>query len=169
MAEWRDIPGYEGYYQAGDTGHVRSLDRFVKSGRGVRLAVGQLLNPFVDNGRPHVTLNLRGHKKISEVGPLILTVFAGPAPIDGLECCHYDGDPFHNHITNLRWDTRSANTFDSVRHGTHAGAAKTYCDYGHEFSPENTAHWGGRRYCRTCHRRRKRDARRRAKSALANR
>lgn len=29
MTQWRDIPGYEGYYQVSDGGQVRSLDRVV--------------------------------------------------------------------------------------------------------------------------------------------
>lgn len=34
-----------------------------------------------------------------------------------MECCHNNGDPFDNHLSNLRWDTRKANAADSVRHG----------------------------------------------------
>ena len=26
---WKDIPGWEGYYQISDSGHVRSLDRCI--------------------------------------------------------------------------------------------------------------------------------------------
>lgn len=29
-------------------------------------------------------------------------------------------------------------------------ATKTHCDYGHEFTPENTYAWRGRRRCRAC-------------------
>ena len=35
-----------------------------------------------------------------------------PRPI-GMECCHLDDDPTNNHLSNLRWDTRSANSFES--------------------------------------------------------
>ena len=28
--EWKDVPGYEGYYQASMLGRIRSLDRVVK-------------------------------------------------------------------------------------------------------------------------------------------
>jgi hypothetical protein len=69
-----------------------------------------------------------------------------------MECCHYDGDPANNRVGNLRWDTRSSNNLDAVRHGTHWAAKKTHCKHGHEFTPENTGvQAGGRgRRCRTC-------------------
>jgi hypothetical protein len=35
-----------------------------------------------------------------------------------MEGCHFDGTPYHNNIANLRWDTRSGNQRDAVRHGT---------------------------------------------------
>ena len=31
--EWKDIDGYEGYYQVSNFGRVRSLDRYVKDTR----------------------------------------------------------------------------------------------------------------------------------------
>jgi len=48
---------------------------------------------------------------------LMLTVFVGPPP-EGYQGCHNDGDKTHNHLENLRWDTRQGNYSDSVRHGT---------------------------------------------------
>lgn len=51
------------------------------------------------------------------LGPLVLTVFVGPCP-PGKECCHNpDPTPTNNHLSNLRWDTRSGNVADTVRHG----------------------------------------------------
>lgn len=35
MTEWRDIEGYEGYYQVSQDGKVRSVDRIVKRRDGV--------------------------------------------------------------------------------------------------------------------------------------
>lgn len=31
---WKDIPGYNGYYQVSNLGRVKSLKRFFKTGRG---------------------------------------------------------------------------------------------------------------------------------------
>jgi Spy/CpxP family protein refolding chaperone len=38
-----------------------------------------------------------------------------------MEACHKDGTRSNNSLTNLRWDTKSANSQDSIRHGTHMG------------------------------------------------
>jgi len=37
-----------------------------------------------------------------------------------MEGCHSDGNPSNNRLSNLRWDTRSANYDDARRHGTAA-------------------------------------------------
>jgi hypothetical protein len=47
---------------------------------------------------------------------LVLEAFVCPCP-EGRECCHNDGDPANNALTNLRWNTRKANIEDSRRHG----------------------------------------------------
>lgn len=54
---------------------------------------------------------------------LVLHAFHGPCPI-GMEGCHNDGDIKNWRLDNLRWDTRSANIADSIRHGTRRSCAK---------------------------------------------
>ena len=46
MEEWKDIKDYEGYYQISNFGHVRSVDRIVKSkGNSTQQRKGQILRP----------------------------------------------------------------------------------------------------------------------------
>ena len=33
---WKDVPGYENYYQASNLGRVRSLDRTITNNNGVK-------------------------------------------------------------------------------------------------------------------------------------
>ena len=47
---------------------------------------------------------------------LVLEAFVGPCP-EGMECCHWDGDRTNNRLSNLRWDTPTANAADRERHG----------------------------------------------------
>lgn len=47
---------------------------------------------------------------------LILEAFYGPAT--GMQCCHCDGNPSNNRISNLRWDTPKGNAGDTLQHGT---------------------------------------------------
>lgn len=75
--------------------------------------------PTRDGYHGHVKVGLsKGNKKyFRKVHRLVLEAFVGPRP-EGMECCHYNGDPADNRLENLRWDTSKGNTSDSIRHGT---------------------------------------------------
>jgi hypothetical protein len=67
-----------------------------------------------------------------------------------MEGCHNDSNPANNHLSNLRWDTRSANRADTVRAGNHAQARKTHCPQGHDFDVLVPRAWGTERRCSRC-------------------
>lgn len=124
---WLPVVGYPGY-EVSDQGRVRSLDRVLTYCRdGVeihRAHRGRLLSPGVmQSGHLLVVL---GRGNVLCVHKLVLEAFVGPAPA-GTECCHYDGDPANNRLSNLRWDTRAANMADAVRHGTHPRLKGNHC------------------------------------------
>lgn len=146
--QWRAIPGYEGYYEVSDQGRVRSLDRFNWQGRRVW---GRIMSPDIsDSGHLRVTLSRDSRTRRFFVHGLVLSVFVGPCP-PGLEACHNDGNPANNIVSNLRWDTKSANARDRRRHGTDARLRRTHCPQGHEYTEANTYLNGiGWRRCRTC-------------------
>lgn len=161
LVEWRPVVGWEGYYEVSDRGQVRSLERTVtyRDGR-VRLYPSTVLRVGHHGiGHEHVVLYRSATDKASrQVHRLVLEAFVGPCPDDGMECLHADGDPANNHVTNLRWGTRSENNLDKVRHGHDHNAVKTHCPQGHPYSDENTyVYPTGNRRCRVC----KREAQRR--------
>jgi len=181
--EWRPIPRYEGRYEASSDGQIRSIERVVvdHGGRGKarreRIFQSRIRRQF-DNGRGYLVLNflLDGKKKQEKVHRLVASAFHG-MPSPGSDACHNNGDRTDNRAENLRWDTRSGNLLDRAKHGTHYQSAKTHCDYGHEFTPENTRRIGdgldgaGFRQCRECVRRRSLDSKHRKslnKARLAN-
>ena len=49
---WRDIPGFEGQYQASNLGNIRGLDRYVRHNYGgLKFVPGKVLKPIkVNNG-----------------------------------------------------------------------------------------------------------------------
>jgi hypothetical protein len=69
--------------------------------------------------RHHLFISLWINKRTYSrfVHRLVLEAFVGPCP-EGMECCHYDGNPLNNHLGNLRWDTHKNNEADKRRHGT---------------------------------------------------
>lgn len=78
------------------------------------------LQPRPSSGYLRVDLYRGGRHHWKLIHRLVLEAFIGPCP-DGMEACHNNGDRTDNRLENLRWDTRSANQKDAVRHGTHAG------------------------------------------------
>lgn len=121
---WKDIPGYEEFYQASTLGRIRSLTRFCKTKGGALaqrfgkiLKAGQSLER--DGGHLRVVLCKDGKKKNIGVHRLVLLTFIGPCP-DGMQACHFpDRNVLNNRIKNLMWGTPKLNSEHSKIHGTH--------------------------------------------------
>lgn len=152
--DYRPIPGFEKYYEVSACGDVRSLDRMTGGIFGsTRLVKGMTLKHYVNRtGYPTVGLKADGRRLTRGVHQLVMLAFVGPRP-DSQEVCHGDGDKMNYNLSNLRYDSRSANLYDRVAHGQNWQANKTHCKSRHEFSPENTRlDKHGRRSCRECER-----------------
>ena len=72
---WKDIPGYEGKYQASTLGKIRSVDRTITrvDGKEIRIKA-KTLSSNIKNGYPHVNL---GVGKTVKVHSLIALTFLG--------------------------------------------------------------------------------------------
>ena len=120
---WKDIPGYDGFYQVSDHGDVKSIPRDlfkIRLGKETRYRVkGCGLKQDPSRVYLHVKLQRGGQCASKSVHRLVLEAFIGPCP-DGHEACHKNGDPRNNRLGNLYWGTASQNKQDSIRHGTHA-------------------------------------------------
>ena len=109
---WKDILGFEGYYQISDTGLVRSLDRDVRvEGDGRRTHLkgrkGKLLSPLTSgNGYLFVTLYKNGKGHTRSVHSLVADAFLQ----DRSETVnHKDGDKLNNSLNNLEWCSQKEN------------------------------------------------------------
>jgi YesN/AraC family two-component response regulator len=113
MAEqWKDLMGYEGYYQVSNHGRVRSLDRAVPHARHGKINIkGKLMKKSRrPNGYEQVKLRQHGIKNYqARVHTLVLLMFEGLPPTTEHECNHKNGIRHDNHIKNLEWVTRSEN------------------------------------------------------------
>lgn len=107
---WKDVVGYEGLYLISNHGIVRSIPRRTTGG-------GILKRLKQSSGHLFVGLSKNGKEKHHRIGRLVLEAFVGPCP-DNMECCHNDGNPDNDHISNLRWDTHKSNMADMKIHGT---------------------------------------------------
>lgn len=120
MENWKDVVGYEGYYEVSDLGNVRSIGRKIKCSRGLRFVEGRVLSIHRNKYRSQycsVNLSVDQRKERLYVHHLVLEAFVCANP-GGMQACHNDGDPTNNRLDNLRWDTPKANNADKLTHGT---------------------------------------------------
>ncbi len=109
---WKDIPKYEGIYQASNLGRIKSLARQDRRGHGWPT---KILKPDATrNGYLQVLLSRDGVITKKYVHHLILEVFVGPCP-PGKQRNHINGDKADNSIGNLEYCTGSENHFHSYR------------------------------------------------------
>lgn len=113
---WRDVPTWEGFYQASSHGRLRRVGR-----RALKLNMskrGYLRVNFTDRGRRQMVL----------VHHAVAAAFK-KAPRAGRLVRHHDGDTKSNRPGNLRYGTQKHNMEDCIRHGNSCrgerhGAAK---------------------------------------------
>ena len=119
--KWKDIPGFEGLYQASSSGRVKSLDRVVLHRRlGEQFVEGRMLsqsiarNRNIKTGEPkidlRVSLSKDGQQYYFNVRRLIYQTFVNKRikyEKDGLYVINKDGDGFNNRLSNLQLVTKS--------------------------------------------------------------
>lgn len=108
---YREIPTFPGY-RFGDDGSIWSCRRMGKY-PGLTERWRQLRATLMPDGHLAISLALGGDRFRGLAHRLILEAFVGPCP-EGMECCHNDGNPTNNRLSNLRWDTRQGNVNDTV-------------------------------------------------------
>lgn len=107
MEIWKDIFGFENYYEVSNFGNIRN--------KNTKKLLKYCLKK--DN-RPDFSLYVKAKRYHMTPHKAVLEAFVCPRP-KGLEGCHYDGNPLNNNLENLRWDTPKNNHADMVRHGNH--------------------------------------------------
>lgn len=106
---WKDIPGYEGYYQVSNYSRIKSLARVVSRGNNKLNLKEKILNPSKNtSGYFQITLSKNKVEKSYQIHRLCLAVFCGISLYRN-EVNHIDGDISNNYIDNLEWVNRIEN------------------------------------------------------------
>ena len=109
MEVWKDVVGYEGFYQVSNMGNVRSVDRQVECSNSVRFYKGKVLSQCKDDkGYLRVLLATAGRHKSCQVHRLVAEAFI--ANEENLpEVNHKDERPENNCVDNLEWCSKIYN------------------------------------------------------------
>ena len=96
MEEWRDVVGFEGYYEVSNTGLVRRKD------------TGHILAQQIRRGYASVHLSGQGVKSRQRVNRIVATAFI-ENPHNYPYVNHKDEDKSNNRVENLEWCTAHYN------------------------------------------------------------
>lgn len=119
---WKDIKGYEGFYQVSNKGNVKSLERIIrrKHNKSKEIKIKErILKPYLYKRRrsnsctPTVALSVNGKLKTHSVHRLVAETFlSNGVNVSKLEVNHIDGNSENNCVENLEFITKKEN----IRH-----------------------------------------------------
>ena len=123
---FKDIEGYEGFYQVSNEGRVRSLERVVEhSYSGIRTIKERILKPGKNrDGYLHVNLCKDGSLKMHRIHRLVAEAFT-PNPENKKTINHVNGIKADNRLENIEWCTNSENQLHAYRTGLNYHADNT--------------------------------------------
>lgn len=106
MDEWKDVVGFEKYFQVSSTGKVFSK----RTNRTLKLVVhpnGYHVFSTRLSGRNSKAICLKVHRLVADAWV--------PNPFGKPVVNHMDGDKLNNSVSNLEWVTSSENTLHAVK------------------------------------------------------
>jgi len=114
---WKEIKGYEGFYEVSNFGRIRSISRYIKQkNNSTKNIEGKILKPILNNkgkGYLMVALSKNGREKRYYIHRLVAEAFISNK-YNKKEVNHIDENPQNNKINNLEWVTHLENS----NHGT---------------------------------------------------
>ena len=122
MEEWRNIKGYEGYYQISNFGRVKSLSRDVGSNRCKKETI--MKTSLDKDGYENLVLRKNGKQRHFRVNRLVAEAFL-ENPNNYPQVNHKDEDKTNNNVNNLEWCSAKYNVNYGSR--TEKASKKVIC------------------------------------------
>lgn len=110
MEQWKDIKGFEEFYQISNFGRIKSKDRYLRTcGNGIRFVKGRIIKPVIcTNGYYEAHLRVNGKRTVKMLHRVVAEAFI-ENPDNLPEVNHKDENPANNHVENLEWCTSKYN------------------------------------------------------------
>lgn len=107
---WKDVKGYEGYYQVSNMGRVKSMRVLKTPKNGVKCRKNTFLSTKTSHDKQYILVALcrDGERKQVQVHRLVAEVFI-PNPKNLPFVNHKDENPSNNCADNLEWCTHEYN------------------------------------------------------------
>lgn len=110
---WKNVTGFENFYQVSNIGRVRSKDREYKclaNGKYpcTKILHGRVMRERIWKKRNQVAFMIGGERIEFWVHRLVAEAFISN-PLKLSDVNHKDGNPLNNNVSNLEWATRSQN------------------------------------------------------------
>jgi len=117
MEIWKDIPGYEGLYQASNYGNIKSFKRRGQPKDRIRKPM------MLTNGYRNIDLSKHNKRSLQKISRLVATSFI-PNPENKLCVNHKDGNKLNDKLDNIEWCTHSENQKHAYKLGLKKKVAK---------------------------------------------
>lgn len=117
---WKDIGGFEGFYQVSNNGNIRSVDRVQINSKGVAVHYnGKRMKPIPNSsGYLRVELKSKNKKERWFVHRLVATHFVdNEHPEVNIVVNHIDSNFLNNNAANLEWTTHVGNAQHALKAG----------------------------------------------------
>ncbi len=116
---WKDIPGYEGYYQVSDLGRVRSLDRTIRTIDKRTVSYSGMVMSIKTNrksGYNYIILSKHRNKKTFSMHVLVAISFLGHTQNGhNVVVDHINNIKTDNRVVNLQLITQRQNVSKGIR------------------------------------------------------